>query len=161
MADSWNQLYARLRVPTKLIVEKLSKEVSDVLGDKLYNLWYMSKHENTYMRTYELVDSIRVTEVNIGSGRTSYTASVYFDDNLINHMYQSETGWGQHQSTYRKNPINMEAGSLAWILDQGAITPFYRFDGVKYVEATLNDLKYILSDIKKEMKSMGYNITLI
>jgi len=154
MADSWNDVFKKMTPVVNNVVKEASEQINLLLREYLYDLWYEMNVNYEYVRTYELINSISVSELK-GLGKNGATATVFFDSSKLNHNRVEGNPWGQHESM-DGSPIGYILAS--WI-DQGTSgSPYYNFDGVNYVKATMENLKEIQSGLEHGLKALGYDV---
>jgi len=160
--DTWETCFQKLQKVNLVVVRKFSLEVKQTLKETLDELWYQQPRKivssvaspDTYIRTYDLLESIVVTEVS-RNGKYGAKATVYFDASKLTHQRPSNSRWGQHLSM-DNTPIG---NILAYWIDQGnGDSPYFHYDGVNYVQATLEQINAISYRAQKKLQSMGYNI---
>jgi hypothetical protein len=143
-ADTWNSYFNRLDRATFRVVQITSDEISKLLRDNLYDVWYKTS-SGSYVRTYDLINSITSSKVE-SAGKRSYQSKVFFDPDKIRAERPENSPLGQHMSF--DNSIAYEGMSIGeWVgswIDQGMESPTYKIKGTKYVQQTMDELKTLI-----------------
>lgn len=143
-----------------------AENVKKTLKNNLSSLWYNTSNPQEYIRTYDIIKSISVSEIK-KNGKTSYEAKVFFDDNLIMQIPSLGGDWSSHMgmpTIGNSKSGAVEYGGLSisqWVpiwLDQGQNSSIYSYDGVEYVKATMDDVKKIMEKTKQDLRKLGLNV---
>lgn len=153
MADSWNDVFKKMTPVVNSVVKEASEQINLLLREYLYDLWYEINVNYEYVRTCDLIESISTSDV-IGS-KSGAIATVFFDSSKLSHSRIEGNIWGQHESM-DGSPIGYILAS--WIDKGTSGSPYYNFDGVNYVQATMDNLKEIQSGLTSALKALGYDV---
>lgn len=93
---NFKDLIAYLENQLPISLELIGEEIKEMLRNNIQQLWYDQYQPQYYTRTYEYINSLRVSKAKkIGNG---YEVEIYFAYDLIQ-PYPAENGeWSKHES---------------------------------------------------------------
>lgn len=147
---SFKQLEQVLLQSIAIGVEEIGKQIKEMLRKNVQELWYERSYTPTnYTRTFELIDSITVTDVErVPDG---YQVVIYFDTDKINPYPPAQEGeWPRHQSI--TDGADVSAYIPQWI-EFGQNSPLFSYEGVHAMQKTKEE---VVDDdwIKKRIKDL-------
>ncbi|KDN90469.1 hypothetical protein MF621_004143 (plasmid) [Bacillus velezensis] len=141
------------------IKDKISEACVEIvrknINDKVYKS-YIPQGENSYDRTYELLDSVVVGNFKLGTKYAQF--EIYMDSNRINPYVTSEGEWNKHVSF---DPIDESEMIPLWI-EEGTDGSLWDRDGAHYMEESsiqLDDSLY--KELARELKRNGWEVKII
>lgn len=139
------------------VAEICYRVVRDNLIERVY--WnYIPQGESSYDRTYELMDSITVGNVSIGTKNVYF--EIFMDTDKI-HPYETDSGeWNQHQSM-GTNSYDTSEYIPMWV-EEGTEGSLWDREGAHYMEQSWIELssgsQSIVKALAKALKSEGWNV---
>lgn len=153
---SFKQLEQVLLQKIALSVEEIGKQIKEMLRKNVQELWYERSYTPThYTRTFELIDSITVTEAKrVPDG---YQVVIYFDTDKI-HPYPpaKPREWPRHQSVTDGADVSFY---IPWWVEFGQKSPLFSYEGVHAMEKTKEEViddEWIKQRIKEVLGVRGF-----
>lgn len=127
--------------------------VRDSLMDRVY-FNYVPQGETAYDRTYELLDSVTVSEPVIGSKYMYF--EIYMDTSKINPYVTEDDEWNQHASV---DPMDVSEMIPLWI-EEGTDGGLWDREGAHYMEHSAMRLDGTLHQaFARELRNQGWKVT--
>ena len=144
MTNSLSALYSILNEQVKeTINNQVAYDVSDKLNDFIFKRVYNAYEPSSYIRQFELLNSVSIKIKDTKELKTKYTynAQVYCDYNKMNH-----TSWSGGK-VY-----------VATFVNDGSTRGRPKADFIKYTMDDLQETKSYLKEFKQTMRGIGYNV---
>lgn len=156
--SNWNDLLKYLDKQVEINLEKIGKEIADVLKHYVNENWYKDHQPEYYDRTMDILNSISVTKAK--PIKNGYEVKIYFDESKIR-MIEYDGLFNAHMS------INGDASYSSWSIPQwvvywmnyGQNSPIYSYDGVNFLEDTIEwtqDDNYHINRMKELLEVKGF-----
>jgi hypothetical protein len=143
----------------KIVAEDIRQIIKDYVEKEVYQAY--TPHE--YSRTYELLNSLEISEIKkIGN---VFSFDIFFNPDKIG-MYDTRDKWNQHKSVYGYETWHgMKLNELIpWFIENGTEGGLWDRDGIyamEYVKERLENTNEHLKKIVKVLKSKGYDVRIV
>jgi hypothetical protein len=156
--NNLNDLSNYLRQQTlKYVKEDVAEVIKDILYRYVDELLYDDFTPASYHRTYDLINSLSISEMN-KVGKNEHEIVIFFDDNKIRPMIDDTSKWNQHMSS---DGTNLDESSyVAEYMNYGH-GGLYIQQPILFLEAALNEInskKPHLTILKRRLKEKGFII---
>lgn len=137
------------------ITETCVNVVREQIMERVYRA-YIPNGENSYDRTFELLDSVTVGNFKMGTKYAEF--EIFMDTGKINPYVQEGDNWNQHASV---NPIDVSEMIPLWI-EEGTEGSLFDRQGAHYMEESKIDLdSKIHRALAKALRSKGWDVRVI
>jgi hypothetical protein len=142
-----------------LVAEDIRKIISEYVDKEVYQ----AHKPFEYTRTYELLNSLDISDIKI-NGNT-YSFDIFFNPDKIG-MYDTGDKWNQHKSVYGYETWHgLDINELIpWFIENGTEGSLWDRDGIhsmEYIKERLEKTNEHLKKIVKVLKAKGYDVKII
>lgn len=143
------------------IVNGIQGRVTDVciklarknIQEKVYDA-YIPSGENSYDRTYELLDAVTISNIQVGYKYVTF--EIIMDSGKLNSNVKGDNQWNQHASVY---PMDVTEYIPLWI-EEGTTGSLWDREGAHYMEATYFELSggLMARELGDALRAQGWNV---
>lgn len=148
-----------------IVLQDVGKDVEKIIHDYIMKEWYNEHTPHEYIRTYDMINSLRVRKVQkINNG---YSIELCFDTDTIHANKVGDSFWNQHMSLYRKDGSGEQNVSQAiplWIEEgnnPNSKNPVYEYKGIGMMDYASKQKSVILKSLLSHLKSKGFNCKIV
>lgn len=154
---TYDQLQKYLNRHIGIALQQTGKDVEKLVYDYIMENWYIYT-PNEYLRTYQFINSLRVSKVIETNGR--YYVSIYFDTSAIRASSVNDSRWNQHMSIHGEDvsgaiPLWIEEGN-----NPNNKNPIYEYDGIHMMKNVSQQNLKILQSITLHLKEKGFDVAI-
>lgn len=154
-----NSLFRYINKNIATSLREVALEVEQIIKDYIMKELYNSYSPTSYTRTYDFVNSLRVSKV-IPDGN-GYSVQLYFDTDAIYSRDSDGAGrWSSHQNITDGTD---QSKNIPLFLEEGVSGSLWDRDGIHSMWHTKTELEQNRRHVKKLMdilKSKGFNVTI-
>lgn len=143
----------------KTISESAIKHtVKKVIENNIYKRVYQSYTPTSYVRTGDLLGSVRITGESIGN--TIYTFEVFMDSSLIDSNITSSGEWNQHASMPQGGQVYDTSDYIPMWIEYGTEGSLWDRQGAYYMEHSHFDLDggKLSQQLRRELSASGFKV---
>lgn len=155
--SSQKQLENAIIKPTaKGVVNGLANATGKKLIQNIQENVYDSYEPNSYQRTGQFINAVRISKMKTTSGVDKVEASVYIDSRAIKpYVTNDKSEWNQHADV-NGTPFTTP---LIDVLENGTYSGLFKRKGAHFIEDTMNWLDVNGAKEVTNISSQYYNIT--
>jgi hypothetical protein len=153
--DSYESLFAYINRSIKISLQQIGKEVEKLITDFILENWYNEHTPQEYLRTYQMVNSLRVGQVKqIGD---NYSVELYFDTSEIQANEVTDSMWNQHMSLSKTDVSEW----IPYDIEYGQNSPIYSYKGIHMMENMSKENLKIMQSMLLYLNSKGFDCIII
>lgn len=155
--NTWSGLLKHLDKTVEKSMWKIGEEIKEVLKFNVQQHWYNNYTPSAYDRTFQVLDSIKVKNVNkILNG---YQVEIGFDYDMIAPASSINGNWDNHMSL--DGSTSYEGKSIGELLvgwmDKGQHSSVFSYTGVNFIEDTREWSKEeVVHLLKEQLEKAGF-----
>jgi len=167
--DNWNDLFKHLEQTVELNLPTVAQKIANILKMYVRENWYDKYEPLYYERTMDVLNSITVDKIK--KNGNILEVEIYFDKNKIEQkestfpLPEGYIRFHHHMSidgstTYGNMSI---AEWVVYWMNYGQHSPLYSYDGVHFIEKTIEWTerdKYHIKKLKELLEQNGFRCTL-
>ncbi|MEX3625180.1 hypothetical protein [Viridibacillus arvi] len=136
------------------ITGKITEICTEIVQDNVRDMGYIQKSELTYDRTWELLNSVTVGNLYVGTKQIKF--EVFMDTDKIGSYVKDGDDWNQHASV---DPMDVSEYIPLWV-EEGTEGSLYDREGAHYMENSHLQLDggLLARELAKRLKQNGWKV---
>ncbi len=157
---TYEDLFSYLNRQIKISLQDVGREVEKLVKEYIMENWYNEHTPKEYIRTYQMINALRVGQVKqIGN---NYSVELYFDTDAIYANEVTDSSWNQHMSLPDKEGNTRDVSEwIPYDIEHGQNSKIYSYKGIHMMENMSKENLKILQLLVLHLKSKGFDCAIV